>query len=122
MLYEFSWQRNWLEGKVVGRSGAGGCRRSGRGSGKGGASTLAGTILVGDDGPSVSYVNKKRETCKSVGIASFHIEIPASAGQADLLAAYGTLTTAPMSMLISFSTRCPAVSISTRLPLRMNPG
>jgi len=44
-----------------------------------------GTILVGEDGPSISYVNKKHETCKSVGIASFHITIPANATQADLL-------------------------------------
>ncbi|MCD4688556.1 MAG: bifunctional 5,10-methylenetetrahydrofolate dehydrogenase/5,10-methenyltetrahydrofolate cyclohydrolase [Desulfuromonadaceae bacterium] len=54
-----------------------------------------GTILVGADGPSVSYVNKKRETCKSVGIASFHIEIPASAGQADLLAAVKDFNDSP---------------------------
>lgn len=54
-----------------------------------------GTILVGDDGPSVSYVNKKRETCKSVGIASFHIEIPASASQADLLAAVKDFNDSP---------------------------
>lgn len=46
-----------------------------------------GTILVGDDGPSMSYVNKKHETCKSVGIASFHIAIPATATQKDLLKA-----------------------------------
>lgn len=54
-----------------------------------------GTILVGEDGPSVSYVNKKRETCKSVGIASFHIEIPASARQADLLAAVKDFNDSP---------------------------
>lgn len=54
-----------------------------------------GTILVGDDGPSISYVNKKHEACKSVGIASFHIEIPASAGQADLLAAVRDFNDSP---------------------------
>ncbi len=54
-----------------------------------------GTILVGDDGPSVSYVNKKRETCRSVGIASFHIEIPASATQGDLLAAIRDFNDSP---------------------------
>lgn len=54
-----------------------------------------GTILVGEDGPSVSYVNKKRETCKSVGIASFHIEIPACASQADLLAAIRDFNDSP---------------------------
>lgn len=46
-----------------------------------------GTILVGEDGPSLSYVNKKHETCKSVGIASFHISIPATSTQEDLLKA-----------------------------------
>jgi len=54
-----------------------------------------GTILVGDDGPSISYVNKKHEACKSVGIASFHIEIPASAGQVDLLAAVRDFNDSP---------------------------
>jgi methylenetetrahydrofolate dehydrogenase (NADP+) / methenyltetrahydrofolate cyclohydrolase len=54
-----------------------------------------GTILVGDDGPSISYVNKKHEACKSVGIASFHIELPASAGQADLLAAVRDFNDSP---------------------------
>ena len=44
-----------------------------------------GTILVGDDGPSMSYVNKKHETCKRVGIASFHASIPATGTQDDLL-------------------------------------
>ena len=46
-----------------------------------------GTILVGDDAASAGYVRKKHETCEQVGIASFNAEIPASAGQAELLAA-----------------------------------
>jgi methylenetetrahydrofolate dehydrogenase (NADP+)/methenyltetrahydrofolate cyclohydrolase len=46
-----------------------------------------GTILVGDDGPSAGYVARKHETCEQVGITSFHHEIPASATQADLVAA-----------------------------------
>ncbi|MBN2568420.1 MAG: bifunctional 5,10-methylenetetrahydrofolate dehydrogenase/5,10-methenyltetrahydrofolate cyclohydrolase [Deltaproteobacteria bacterium] len=46
-----------------------------------------GTILVGDDGPSVSYVKKKHETCTSVGIASFHAAIESAASQKDLLKA-----------------------------------
>ncbi len=45
-----------------------------------------GTILVGDDGPSASYVNKKHQTCAEVGIRSIHRDIPADAGQDDLLA------------------------------------
>ena len=46
-----------------------------------------GTILVGDDGPSVSYVKKKHETCEAVGITSHHKAIDADAGQPALVAA-----------------------------------
>ncbi len=46
-----------------------------------------GTILVGDDAASSGYVRKKHETCGEVGIASFHAQVPADAGQAELLAA-----------------------------------
>lgn len=46
-----------------------------------------GTILVGDDGPSASYVRNKHRTCEQVGIASHHHEIPADAGQSALLSA-----------------------------------
>lgn len=45
-----------------------------------------GTILVGDDGPSISYVNKKHQTCQQMGIRSFQRQLPATASQADLLA------------------------------------
>ncbi|MAG51128.1 MAG: bifunctional 5,10-methylene-tetrahydrofolate dehydrogenase/5,10-methylene-tetrahydrofolate cyclohydrolase [Acidimicrobiaceae bacterium] len=38
-----------------------------------------GTILVGDDGASAGYVRKKHETCESVGFASQHISVEASA-------------------------------------------
>lgn len=46
-----------------------------------------GTILVGDDGPSASYVKKKHETCEEVGITSHHKAIAADAGQAALVEA-----------------------------------
>lgn len=46
-----------------------------------------GTILVGNDPNCRHYVNNKHKTCKEVGINSFNIEIPADAGQADLLRA-----------------------------------
>lgn len=52
-----------------------------------GISPGLGTILVGSDGASISYVNKKHETCRSVGIESFHIEIPEDGTQEDLLKA-----------------------------------
>jgi len=46
-----------------------------------------GTILVGSDSASISYVNKKHETCQSVGIESFHAEVPVNGTQEDLLKA-----------------------------------
>lgn len=46
-----------------------------------------GTILVGDDGPSASYVKKKHETCEAVGITSHHHAIDAGAGQQALIEA-----------------------------------
>jgi methylenetetrahydrofolate dehydrogenase (NADP+) / methenyltetrahydrofolate cyclohydrolase len=44
-----------------------------------------GTILVGDDGPSESYVRKKHEACENAGIRSFHLQLPASITQQELL-------------------------------------
>jgi methylenetetrahydrofolate dehydrogenase (NADP+)/methenyltetrahydrofolate cyclohydrolase len=53
----------------------------------GGVTPGLGTILVGDDGASAGYVRKKHETCELVGLRSFHVELPADAGQAALLEA-----------------------------------
>ncbi len=44
-----------------------------------------GTLLVGDDGPSESYVRKKHEACESAGIRSFHLQLPAASSQQELL-------------------------------------
>ena len=46
-----------------------------------------GTILVGDDPASAGYIRKKHEACASVGIRSFHQELPATATQDEVLAA-----------------------------------
>jgi len=46
-----------------------------------------GTILVGDDGGSHSYVNGKHKDCAEVGINSIRIELPASSSQSDVAAA-----------------------------------
>ncbi|REJ86189.1 MAG: bifunctional 5,10-methylenetetrahydrofolate dehydrogenase/5,10-methenyltetrahydrofolate cyclohydrolase [Acidobacteria bacterium] len=46
-----------------------------------------GTILVGDDGPSASYVRKKHEACEAVGIRSHHQHLPTGASQRELEAA-----------------------------------
>lgn len=46
-----------------------------------------GTILVGDDPGSHSYVSGKHRDCQEVGINSIRIDLPASATQTDVLAA-----------------------------------
>lgn len=46
-----------------------------------------GTILVGDDPGSRSYVNSKHRDCGEVGIESIRLELPADASTEDVLAA-----------------------------------
>jgi methylenetetrahydrofolate dehydrogenase (NADP+)/methenyltetrahydrofolate cyclohydrolase len=46
-----------------------------------------GTILIGDDPGSHSYVGGKHKDCHEVGIASIRVDLPASASQQDVLAA-----------------------------------
>jgi methylenetetrahydrofolate dehydrogenase (NADP+)/methenyltetrahydrofolate cyclohydrolase len=53
-----------------------------------------GTILVGDDPGSLSYVGGKHRDCAEVGIASIRIDLPASASQADVMAAVKELNAA----------------------------
>ena len=52
---------------------------------KRGIQPCLGTILVGEDGPSESYVRKKHEACENAGIRSFHLQLPASIKQQELL-------------------------------------
>jgi methylenetetrahydrofolate dehydrogenase (NADP+)/methenyltetrahydrofolate cyclohydrolase len=53
-----------------------------------------GTVLVGDDPGSHSYVGGKHRDCQEVGINSIRIDLPASANQADVLAAIKDLNSA----------------------------
>ncbi len=46
-----------------------------------------GTILVGDDPNSASYVARKHRNCEELGIASLHQALPATASQEDVHAA-----------------------------------
>lgn len=54
-----------------------------------------GTILVGDDPNSASYVSHKHADSADVGIVSHHVALPASATQADVLAAIETFNEDP---------------------------
>jgi methylenetetrahydrofolate dehydrogenase (NADP+)/methenyltetrahydrofolate cyclohydrolase len=52
-----------------------------------GISPGLGTVLVGDDPGSVSYVAGKHRDCQEVGINSIRVDLKAGASQADVLAA-----------------------------------
>jgi methylenetetrahydrofolate dehydrogenase (NADP+)/methenyltetrahydrofolate cyclohydrolase len=54
-----------------------------------------GTVLVGDDPGSHSYVGGKHRDCAEVGITSIRIDLPASASEADVLAAIKDLNNSP---------------------------
>ena len=60
----------------------------------GGITPGLGTVLVGDDPGSHSYVGGKHRDCQGVGINSIRIDIPATATQADVLAAIKDLNAA----------------------------
>jgi methylenetetrahydrofolate dehydrogenase (NADP+)/methenyltetrahydrofolate cyclohydrolase len=53
-----------------------------------------GTVLVGDDPGSHSYVSGKHRDCQQVGINSIRIDLPGTATQADVLAAIDDLNAA----------------------------
>jgi methylenetetrahydrofolate dehydrogenase (NADP+)/methenyltetrahydrofolate cyclohydrolase len=54
-----------------------------------------GTVLVGDDPGSHSYVGGKHRDCQEVGINSIRVDLPADASQNDVLAAIRDLNNAP---------------------------
>ena len=54
-----------------------------------------GTLLVGDDAGSHSYVAGKHRDCAEVGVQSIRIDLPASASKADIFKAISELNDAP---------------------------
>ena len=54
-----------------------------------------GTLLVGDDAGSHSYVAWKHRDCAEVGVNSIRIDLPASASKADIFKAISELNQAP---------------------------
>jgi methylenetetrahydrofolate dehydrogenase (NADP+)/methenyltetrahydrofolate cyclohydrolase len=53
-----------------------------------------GTLLVGDDPGSHTYVSGKHRDCAEVGIKSIRIDLPASASRSDILKAINELNSA----------------------------
>lgn len=70
-----------------------------------------GTILVGDDPGSHSYVGGKHSDCKEVGIKSIRIDLPASATESDVLAAVKDLNS---------SKECTGYIVQLPLPRGIN--
>ena len=54
-----------------------------------------GTLLVGEDPGSVSYVAGKHRDCAEVGIESIRVDLPAAASEDDIMAAIIALNTNP---------------------------
>lgn len=70
-----------------------------------------GTILVGDDPGSHSYVGGKHKDCQEVGINSIRVDLPATATQADVLVAIKDLNAA---------TECTGYIVQLPLPGSIN--
>ena len=70
-----------------------------------------GTVLVGDDPGSHSYVNGKHRDCAEVGISSIRVDLPSHSTQSDILAAIKDLNNAK---------ECTGYIV--QLPLPNNPG
>jgi methylenetetrahydrofolate dehydrogenase (NADP+)/methenyltetrahydrofolate cyclohydrolase len=70
-----------------------------------------GTVLVGDDPGSISYVAGKHRDCQEVGINSIRVDLKADASQADVLAAIKDLNNAR---------ECTGYIVQLPLPKEMN--
>lgn len=70
-----------------------------------------GTVLVGDDPGSHSYVGGKHRDCHEVGIESIRVDLPADATEADVMAAIKDLNA---------STECTGYIVQLPLPKGIN--
>jgi methylenetetrahydrofolate dehydrogenase (NADP+)/methenyltetrahydrofolate cyclohydrolase len=70
-----------------------------------------GTVLVGNDPGSMSYVDGKHRDCKEVGINSIRFDLPESSTEKDVLAAIADLNS---------SKECTGYIVQLPLPKRLN--
>ncbi|MSY20447.1 MAG: bifunctional methylenetetrahydrofolate dehydrogenase/methenyltetrahydrofolate cyclohydrolase, partial [Actinobacteria bacterium] len=70
-----------------------------------------GTVLVGDDPGSHSYVKGKHRDCEEVGITSIRVDLPTSANEADVLSAIRDLNA---------SKECTGYIVQLPLPTGIN--
>jgi methylenetetrahydrofolate dehydrogenase (NADP+) / methenyltetrahydrofolate cyclohydrolase len=80
-----------------------------------------GTILVGEDGPSAKYVAMKHADCAAVGIASYHVHLPATATQAEVEAAVDAFNEDPAIQSILVQLPLPAGINEEEVLLRVRP-
>src|SRR5580704_19799337 len=81
-----------------------------------------GTVLVGDDPGSVSYVNGKHRDCAEVGIASIRRELPADASQQQVEAAVDELNADPACTGYIVQLPLPAGIDANAILSRVDPG
>ena len=81
-----------------------------------------GTLLVGDDPGSHSYVGGKHRDCAEVGIASIRVDLPGSATQADVEAAVAQLNADPACTGYIVQLPLPKGLDSNRVLELMDPG
>ena len=68
-----------------------------------------GTVLVGDDPGSQSYVKMKHRDCAEVGITSLRVDLPAEASDADVRSALAELNSDPACtgyICLLYTSRC----------------
>jgi methylenetetrahydrofolate dehydrogenase (NADP+)/methenyltetrahydrofolate cyclohydrolase len=80
-----------------------------------------GTILVGDDPASATYVSAKHQACESIGIESYGVELPADASRDDILRAVAEMNAA--TEIDAFLVQLPLPRIQDEVPvlLAMDP-
>lgn len=80
-----------------------------------------GTILVGDDPPSVRYVEMKHEDCAEIGIVSHHVHLPETTSQAEVEAAVDAFNADPTVHAILVQLPLPAGINEEEVLLRIRP-
>ncbi len=80
-----------------------------------------GTLLVGDDAPSATYVAMKHAECAEIGVATFDEHLPASATQADVEAVVERFNADPRIQSILVQLPLPAGMNEAEVLLRVDP-
>jgi len=80
-----------------------------------------GTVLVGDDPGSHSYVAGKHRDCQEVGINSIRIDLPNNATEKDVLAAIADLNNSKSAPATLFNFRCRRESTHKKFSKQSTP-